>query len=83
MGAFPMLAADVARVSTATMFDSEDARLDQVCEAAMLGPAVDDELERLKTLDWKSCEATRARLNRRVAGEIAAAIAGYSPSMAA
>lgn len=77
----------LARVSTAAMFDPEDARrygfLDQVCEAAQLGPTVDAELKRLKTLDWKSYEATKARLNDRVADEIAAAIAEYSPSMAA
>lgn len=77
----------VARVSTAAMFDPVGALhhgyLDQICEAAEIEAAVDAELRRLKALDWTAYEATKARLNDRVADEIAAAAREYSPSMAA
>jgi enoyl-CoA hydratase len=77
----------VARVSTGTMFDPlaamQHGYLDRVCEAAELEPALNAELQRLKSLDWKSYEATKARLNSRISDEIAAAIAEYSPSVAA
>jgi enoyl-CoA hydratase len=77
----------LARVSTAAMFDPETARqhgyLDYVCGSDELRPALAAELQRLKTLDWKSYEATKARLNTRTSDEIAAAIAEYQPGMAA
>ncbi len=77
----------LARVSTAAMFDPEMARqygyLDHVCGSVELQPALMAELRRLKTLDWTSYEATKARLNSRTSDEIAAAIAEYEPSMAA
>jgi enoyl-CoA hydratase len=77
----------VARISTGTMFDPlaamQHGYLDRVCEAAELEPALNAELQRLKSLDWKSYEATKARHNSRISDEIAVAIAEYSPSVAA
>jgi len=77
----------LARVSTAAMFDPLSAQqhgyLDRVCEAPDLQPAVEEELRRLKALDWPSYEATKKRLNGRVADEIAAAIQEYVPSRTA
>jgi enoyl-CoA hydratase len=77
----------LARVSTAAMFDPLTALqygyLDQVCDAAELQPALDAELQRLKSLDWKSYEATKPRLNDAVSNQIAAAIAEYRLGMAA
>lgn len=77
----------LARVSTAAMFDPEAARqlgyLDYVCGADELPAVLDAELQRLKSLDWKSYEATKMRLNNRTSDEIAAAVAEYSPSLAA
>ncbi|WP_295137161.1 crotonase/enoyl-CoA hydratase family protein [uncultured Reyranella sp.] len=77
----------LARVSTATMFEPVSAQqhgyLDQVCEAADLQPAIEAELQRLKALDWPSYEATKKRLNDRIADEITAAIQEYRPGRAA
>ncbi len=77
----------LARVSTAAMFDPRSAQqygyLDRVCEAPDLQPAIDEELRRLQALDWPSYEATKKRLNGRIADEIAAAIQEYVPSRTA
>jgi|FEC22Drversion2_1045045.scaffolds.fasta_scaffold00199_52 enoyl-CoA hydratase len=83
-----LTAPGLARVSTAAMFDPETARqldyLDYVYNSSdELQRALAAELQRLKTLDWKAYEATKARLNTRTSDEIAAAIAEYQPSMAA
>lgn len=77
----------LARVSTAAMFDPPSAQqygyLDRVCEAPDLQSAVEEELRRLKALDWPSYERTKKRLNGRIADEIAAAIQEYVPSRTA
>lgn len=57
--------------------------LGQVCEAAELQPALEAELQRLKSLDWKSYETTKPRLNDAVSDQIAAAMVDYSLGMAA
>jgi enoyl-CoA hydratase len=73
----------VARLATAAMFDPEAAAklgyLDFVVDGAALDAAVLSEVERLKTLDWPSYEATKQRLNGPVRSAIAAAVAGDPP----
>ena len=73
----------VARVSTAAMFAPEDAKhlgyLDYVVESDALDDAVNQELERLKTLDWNSYEATKQRLNGPISAAIVSAAEQYQP----
>jgi enoyl-CoA hydratase len=79
--------AGVGRVSTAAMFDPVEAQrlgyLDHVLAPEEIDAAVESELQRLKKLDWKSYEATKARLNEHVVKSIAAAAATYQPKVAA
>lgn len=75
------------RVSTAAMVDPVEAvrlgYLDHCLAADEIDAAVEGELQRLKKLDWKSYEATKARLNEHVVKAIAAAAAAYQPRLAA
>ena len=77
----------VGRVSTGALVDPDEAvrlgYLDHVAAADEIDAAVASELERLRKLDWKSYEATKARLNEPVAKAIASAAAEYQPKMAA
>jgi hypothetical protein len=57
--------------------------LDHVASADAIDAAVASELERLRKLDWKSYEATKARLNEPVSKAIVSAAAEYQPRMAA
>jgi enoyl-CoA hydratase len=70
--------AGVARILTAAMFKPEDAMhvgyLDHVVAADELDAAVDRELRRLKSLDWKSYEATKQRVNEPALTAIASAV---------
>jgi enoyl-CoA hydratase len=79
--------AGFGRVSTAAMFDPVEAvqqgYLDYCLAAEEIDAAVYGELQRLKKLDWKSYEATKARLNEPVARAIAAAAAEYQQRMVA
>jgi enoyl-CoA hydratase len=66
-----------AQVTTAPMFDPEEARrlgyLDRVVEPAALADAVHAEAERLRALDARSFAATKARINERALAAIRAA----------
>jgi hypothetical protein len=57
--------------------------LDHAVAAEEIDAAVTSELERLKKLDWKSYEQTKARLNELISAAIASAAAEYQPKMAA
>lgn len=76
----------VGRVSMGVMVDPDEAvrlgYLDYVASADEIDAAVASELERLRKLDWKSYEATKARLNEPVSTAIASAAADYQPKMA-
>lgn len=67
-----------ARVTTAAMFDPEQARsagyLDHVVTGENLAASANEEASRLRTLDMKSYAATKARINERVLAAIAAAV---------
>jgi enoyl-CoA hydratase len=69
--------AGVMRVSTGTMFRPEEAArlgyLDYVVHAKDLEAAVGEEVRRLRTLDMKSYELTKVRLNRTTLAAIAEA----------
>jgi enoyl-CoA hydratase len=70
--------AGFARVTTAPMFDPEEAvrlgYLDRVVPAQALDAALREELARLRTLDMPSYVGTKARVNGRVLDALRAAI---------
>jgi len=67
-----------ARITTATMFDPQDALrlgyLDRVLDPDQLGDAVKAEASRLRGLDMPSFAATKARINEDALRAIAAAV---------
>jgi enoyl-CoA hydratase len=71
----------VARLATAAMFDPESAvqlgYLDYVVESDELDTAVTNEVQRLRTFDWKYFETTKQRLNGPVLSAIAAAVESH------
>lgn len=79
--------AGVALASTGAMVDPAEAvrlgYLDHAVAADEIDAAVANELERLKKLDWKSYEGTKARLNEPISTAVASAAAEYQPKMAA
>jgi enoyl-CoA hydratase len=71
--------AGFARVTTAAMFEPEEARrlgyLDRVVDPSTLAQAVDEEVVRLRALDPASFVATKARVNEHVVGAVREAAA--------
>jgi enoyl-CoA hydratase len=70
--------AGFARITTAAMFDPEEAMrlgyLDRVLPADQLDAAVEEETARLRALDMPSFTATKARLHERALRAIGAAV---------
>lgn len=86
LGRHRLTPAGMALASTAAMFDPATALrhgyLDCVVETDAVETALAEELSRFATLDWKSYEATKARLNGAVVEAVRAAARDYKPSMA-
>jgi enoyl-CoA hydratase len=76
-----------ARIPTAPMFDPDEAQrlgyLDRVLDADRLDAAVEEEAQRLRTLDMPSFAATRARIHSRALDAIRAAVRDEIASVAA